>query len=649
MEDENDIAIIPFSYDEGEEHSGLIGRGVALELNDWLSSGDAESHILTSTWTEDDGRWRKLVTPTIELSPELATEIVESARQDPETEEPPEIRAIVSGNLNVSYGDDGEPVLTTRLDVTDAAGAYRRGRAEEEVRPGDFPASIVRLFRNVAERAGLDDLDDYQPGTESMQAWLKLLLTRALKLAAEVGAMDESVEGVYEPALEAVKIDPGLHQVRKHLAELATVLVLQRGFDAAKAAAALDQVTTVVGDDWHSLLARGRLQSLLLNHDKAAKAFCSVVSGALAAPELEDRAAAALTAGCEFNRAGRHTEAQRVLNEAMKWSELKVDAIIESAAASAALNEPLVAERLWRRALELDGSSIAAHVHLAHLYRSQAKPEQAADMYSQLMNVADLPREVYADAAEFFVQHKLHETAVKAAERFTEDYPGEAIAHVLHASSLNALGRHKRARKAVEQAELCAGVDEIEELLIRQRRFADHPEAEKGFVKAAEQAILGDADQAEKQLRGLIEAYPDFHEAELFLGIAVKRQRRPEEARDILESLRVKRKLPGIDRELTGLYSELGEPAKALKFARLAMDAEPEDPRLMGNYAAALLENGELDQALKYAQRAGAILPDDPLTEKLLEIIAAQMTKRGLIGNLRAVARQMWEALHWRK
>jgi tetratricopeptide (TPR) repeat protein len=328
----------------------------------------------------------------------------------------------------------------------------------------------------------------------------------------------------------------------------------------------------------------------------------------------------------------------------MQAEHLKVDAIVEAGSSSAALGEAKVAERLWLRAIELDRHSVPARLHLAHLYRREARAEDAAAQYEALLSAPELPREVFADAAEFFVVNRMHETACATAERYAGEYPGDAIAHVLLASSLNSLGRHNRALKALEQAELCAGVSQIEPLVARQRRFAEHPEAEAEFRRLADVALSGDAAEAEKGLAGLVKSYPDFWEAHYFLGVSFRRQKNFDDARASFEMLQKDHPLPGLDKELTGVYSALGQLDKALEAAQRAIDAAPDDPTAMTNYSAALLENNRLDEALKYAQRAAAIMPDDPVARKLIDLLEAKFKKRGLVANFKSVWR---EATSW--
>jgi tetratricopeptide (TPR) repeat protein len=187
---------------------------------------------------------------------------------------------------------------------------------------------------------------------------------------------------------------------------------------------------------------------------------------------------------------------------------------------------------------------------------------------------------------------------------------------------------------------LCTGVDEYAGLITRQRRYAEHPNVEEEFRDLAEKAIKGEAPTSEKGLRKLTKKFPDFWEAYLFLGIAQRRQEKWEQARDTLEKLRKENELPGIDKELTGIYSKLNQPGKALECAKRAMESAPEDPTLITNYAAALLENDKLDEALKYARRAEMYIPDDAATKKLNELIRMRMEKRGLIRNMGAIFKE---------
>lgn len=638
------IAVIPFSTRISDELAGHVARGLSLELSDWLTDQGGECLVLTSAQTEEDGAWRKLVSFNEELSSEAVNELIHGIPDENGHE--PEFKLVVSGIIEQIADTQYQDGLHIAISVTDLSGGFSRGRFTADLMPASFGDSIAGLFRQVAEALGLAAKSPYATITRNFQAWLNLLITRALILAAEVGAVARDAKGVYNPALEALRLDPAFTIARDKLGDLAQALVLERGFEAGEAVKALDQAVARSGADWRTLRARGHLMLAANEPSNAAKAFCQVLSGKFEAPDKSERMRAALLAGKAFNLAERHVEAQRVLSVAMQAENLRVEAIVESATSSAALGENAVAERLWRRALELEPQSIAARLYLARLYRSRGEADKAAEQYEELIKAPGLPREVFADAAEFFVVNGRHEQALGAAERYADEHPGDAIAHVLMASSLNALGKHKRALKSLEKAEVCVGVEEIRDLVTRQRRYAEHPDAEQRFRAGADAALTGNAERGEAEMRELLARFPEFWEAHLFLGIALRRRQKWQEARGVLEHLKANQQLPGIDKELTGIYSQLGQPGKALECAKQAMDAAPEDPTLLTNYAAALLENDKIDEAAKYAARAEMLMPGDEPTRKLQELIKLRMTKRGMIKNFAATIK---EATSWFK
>lgn len=637
------IGVIPFSSRGADVTGARIAQGLALELTEWFGRSGAVPTLLTSAQTDDDGAWRRLVSFREELTSAQAAEVVEALAG--EEGGPPEFAAVVSGMVDATPAETGGvAAILVAVTVTDAAGAFSRGRVEADISPVSLTQQAPRLFREVTELLGLASPGEYDPLTRHFQAWLNLLILRALKLAAELGALERDEDDVYEPAIAAARLDPGLTAARDRLGELAQVLVFERGFAPLDAASALETVVARVGPDWRSQEVRGRLLLVAEKPDQAAKAFCQVIKGKLEAPNEEERRHAALMAGRAFNLASRHVEAQRVLGLAMQDESLKLEAIIEAGDSSAALGEVQVAERLWQRAVEMDKSHVSARLRLARLSARRKEADQAVQHYTALLEVPDLRREVFSEVAEYFVIHQLHEQACRAAEKYAEAYPGDAIAHVLLASALNATSRHKRALKALEQAELCTGVGELQDLVLRQRRYAEHPDAEQRFRKLATEAFEADPASAERGLRELLAAYPDFWEAGYFLGISLRRAERWQDACNAFEKVRGHRSLQGVDKELTGIYSRLGNSAKSLECATRALESDPEDAELLCNMASALLENGKLDEAVKYAQRAHVADPQDMVARKTLDILRAKLEKRSLFANLKSVFR---EATGW--
>jgi Flp pilus assembly protein TadD len=211
------------------------------------------------------------------------------------------------------------------------------------------------------------------------------------------------------------------------------------------------------------------------------------------------------------------------------------------------------------------------------------------------------------------------------------------------------LGRHDEARKELDLAELCAGVGALKDLVTRQRRWCEDPDSEATLHRCAER-VFGEAPgEVADELQALINRYPDFWEARMLLGIALRRLERWDDARRQFEAVIEERSVPAAEKELTGIYSKLGDLPKALEFAKRAYEAQPDDPEVVANYAAALLENDELTEAYKYARRAQTMAPTDEITRALIEQILARSESRGFLANIKAAAKYVGKKLRRKK
>ncbi len=642
-------AVIPLSSEEGDKTAALVGRGLALEFIDWLKLAKVDCVLLTSTHVDDDGRQRSLVNFSEELDTQTVSDIVSMAQEeqadgDDESTEVPNIQIVFSGYLK-RVGE----TFDVSFHVTDAAGAYPRGSAQAHITAGQFGNEVASLFTESAKLAGLNTSTKYSPGTARLAAWNQLMVARALRLAGEVGALSNDLPDVFDPAIKAARLDRNCTAARDRLCELAEVLVFERGYDPQKALHALDDVTRLVGVSWRSVQVRGQLLEALGKHAEAAKHFLRLLKGAHEAPTPELVGRAAFAASRAYNQCGKHEEAERLAARAMKVEELKVEAIIESGAANLGQGKKLVAERLWQRALELEPEHIGAHLRLAHYYASHDDVKQAGEQFARVTAIEGVPREVYADAAEFYYNHRLFDDAIMTARRFAEEFPGEPIAHLLCASAHNALGRHDEARKELDLADLCAGVGALKDLAVRQRRWCESPSSESRLHAAAERVFGEDPASVADELAALIKEYPDFWEARMLLGIALRRMEKWNEAKEQFEEIIKERSVPAADKELTGIYSQLGDLAKALEFAKRAYDAQPDDPEIIANYAAALLENDELTEAYKFARRAESMAPADEVTRTLIQQILARSESRGFLANIKAAAKFVTKKLRRKK
>ncbi|MDH5641863.1 MAG: hypothetical protein OEY28_11270, partial [Nitrospira sp.] len=582
MTDRAVTAIIPFSTSPDDTEAARLARGLAMELRDWLIEQGHDAILMASAKTEDDSAWRRLVSYTDDLDAETACEIVEMARMQAGREND-KARMVLSGRLDLERCGSGDVIsMRVRVDVTDAAAILRRGSCDVKLVEAGFEEDLARVSGEAAALAVTTIEDGYRPGTASFKAWVQFLLLREAALAAELGALDGETtdDEIYTPALEATRLDPGLVAVRDRLADLCEILVRDRGRDPGLALKALGKVADRVGEGWRSLQTQGALHTVAGEHSKAAKAFVSVMVGKHQAESDEDRLRAALEAGRSFNRAGRHVEAQRVLRAAMRSEELKADAIVESANASASVGELIVAQRLFERALEIAPGHVLGRYNLALIYRIKGEERKAAKQFERMTRLENVPREFFADAVEFFASRRSDKGgggALLVAQRFADAWPGEALAHIFHASALNKVDRRKDALAALERAELCSDAGRYNAMLTRQRRAAEHPESEAELRVAATAALEGDPEEGYRKCEALLELHGDFPEAEFFRAVASRRLDRWEEAKDAFEELASSSELPGIDKELTGIYAHLGDKDASLAAAQRAYEADPGD------------------------------------------------------------------------
>jgi tetratricopeptide (TPR) repeat protein len=622
------IALLPCSTPEGEPRAALAARGLALELCEFLKPG-GEVVLLTGTMMDDDGRKRDLVSFNEPLDAEAVSEIVRLA-DDLEG-----VSCVISGSLSL-YADS----LSVTLVVLDEAGGFSRGEASCTARQGALARELGPMFAETAKLAGVNLAADYQPGTENLEAWLGLLETRAHKLACELGALDTGARP-YEPALRALKLDRAFTRARDRLGELCLACVIERGMKPEPALEALDTAVRIAGNDWLSVRARAHLCSAMGRHEEAGRLFARLVKSDTQAPDNEDRWRAALNSGRAFNLARLHEAATRMLRIAMEFAPQKAEAVLECARASLGLGENAVAERLLRRAVDLNPKLTVARLHLANLFSRTNRPGEACDQYLAMLAEPELAREIYIEAAEFMHGHGLNDTFERVARRFAQDHATEPLAHLLLATALNAQGRHEDARRALDQAELCTGVDQHRDILQRQRRHAEHPEIEARLKQAAELALGDDPKAGEARFAELLKDHPDFWEVRLLRGIVLTRLDRMAEARSELESVRAGRVSVEAEKQLTLVYARQGETVLALDAARRAYAAAPDDAVTASNLAAALMDSNELAEATKYARIAMTLSPGDETCRQLLEQIESRYSRRGLLGNLVAGARYL--------
>ncbi|MCF6227667.1 MAG: tetratricopeptide repeat protein [Planctomycetes bacterium] len=633
----DEFAVIPFALQKDDPKLYALAAGLSMEVAAYLRECGVDVAIAAPGEQDEDSADVKLIAIAEEMDTQQVIEYVEMVAGENE------VNKAVSGAIEIIDDDFESAGFILRLRAVNIAGGFELYSGQCKITPSTYKAEFSSCLKDIASVCQLESTD-WQPSSDNFKAWVMAMQLSAYATLAGLHALKTEPSQVYELALTAAKLDSKQTRIREHLVDFIRHTELERQTDPKTAATTLETVCGKITPDWDSLFCYGILMMNASEPARAAKTFSLLLDDKFP-PEGENKKAdAAMMAGIAFNAAERWQEAQRALSVAMKDEENRVDAIVESAKSSAGLGEWTVAERLWQRAVELDPQNEDGWMNLATRAMDYGEIEKALKIFKKVSKLEEPSREAMATIADVFLQIGDLSDAVEVAKRFAEDLPGDALANIVLATAYNKNGRHKLALKSLEKAELCHGVAEFEPIIVRQRRFAKHPEIEELFKKSAANALDGDAAEAALELQGIVEKHEDFVEARYFLGVALRRDEKLSEAEQVFTQLLIDSDLPGCHKELTGICAVQGRSKEALAHAEAALEdmAGEDDPQLFTNLAAALMENDRIDEALKYAQRAEMHMPDDEFTKRVLALLKQKMSKRGLIKNLRAVMKEAW-------
>ena len=146
-------------------------------------------------------------------------------------------------------------------------------------------------------------------------------------------------------------------------------------------------------------------------------------------------------------------------------------------------------------------------------------------------------------------------------------------------------------------------------------RLSERPDDPRLIELLARVAMAAnDVAGAETELRRLIQIAPDRLSAYSLLAQTYVRQRRLDEARNELAVIAAKQKKPvGAETMIGMLYEQQGRAGEARKMYEQVLAYEPRAAVAANNLAWMMAEGGDnLDLALRYAQTAKSILPDQP-------------------------------------
>jgi tetratricopeptide (TPR) repeat protein len=150
------------------------------------------------------------------------------------------------------------------------------------------------------------------------------------------------------------------------------------------------------------------------------------------------------------------------------------------------------------------------------------------------------------------------------------------------------------------------------------------PDFEKRFARAVDQAASArDPRPAVAELQKLVDAQGEFWPAKFFIGVALARTGRADEALDLYaDVLRLRPGQPDALGEMARLFDQRGNPKRALELVEQALDHREDDATLHGLRARFLKNLGRSDDARAAIATALAMEPDSAELRRLRRQIA---------------------------
>jgi len=281
------------------------------------------------------------------------------------------------------------------------------------------------------------------------------------------------------------------------------------------------------------------------------------------------------------------------------------------------------------------------HLSLAAIYEEEAisdgRPElatRAIEEYKLALNADPDSPELNDGLADLYYRTgRAHEAEVMARE-LLKTSPNDIDAHkMLGRIYLRQLGEGQNAESAASSNALDAAIAEFEKIVALQpRSVEDH------MVLGQLYTVKHDAKKAEEEFRQAQAIDPDSEDVVLNLARLYAESGDTENAAKVIESVAVGDRTPKMEVALGASYDQLKRPKDAIAAYRRAADLEPGDLHTVDALAEALLNDGQLDEALKQFRN---LLEADPENASALVHISEIQRRQGKYEDALATARKV--------
>ncbi len=281
--------------------------------------------------------------------------------------------------------------------------------------------------------------------------------------------------------------------------------------------------------------------------------------------------------------------------------------------------------RAWEEAIATDPGWGAPYANALKAALSLGDEKRARSLFeSGASKAAERPEaSLYIQWSEYLrTRPKKFDEALQAIGRGAAAFPDSAEMTYYQGEVLRSADRAAEARAAYTRAASLDPEGAAGRIAIWARRamfIMDFPGDEKEFQACARQYFealeKGGRDQAKrlekslKRLDALVAKHPDFWNAWLLRGGALRRLGRPEEARASLDrTLAIHPAEPNALQELGLLLREQGRAAEGRKALERALQIAPRDPMILMNLALIEGDLGMFDEAEARLARAESLL-----------------------------------------
>jgi len=278
------------------------------------------------------------------------------------------------------------------------------------------------------------------------------------------------------------------------------------------------------------------------------------------------------------------------------------------------LGDQQAAEGAFRRAIELDPASVAAHLSLASFLWSSRRPDEAEQQLKHALLID--PNHV--------LTNRMMATLYRATKRTAE---AEAPLKVMASSTRNPAAKFELAEYYIGAGREGEATKLLTELAADQTSFARaetmlaamdygkgrtqqaHGRLDKLLVRAPNDtaALVTKAqwlarekklDEALDRAKAAVASDPQSAAAQFALGaILSQRSNNPDAIKAYTEALRLNPRLAAAQLELSRLNQQAGNTEAALRFAQEARQSAPNSPEVRLALARTLLMRGERDRA----------------------------------------------------